>query len=311
MSATDDVARMLTLVPWLLERPGASVAETAAAFGVDAPTIRRDLAQLDFCGLPGLGGGALFEVSLVGDRILVELADELRRPLRPTPAELLELLLRADAAARLLGERYPALDTALTRIRSALGVPRSAGAVVTSEADELVATILSAVSAGRRVSFRYRSRGEDLARLREVDPWVVHLEDGRWYLIGHDHAVGAARIFRLDRATDAELDQRAAVVDPPDPLPVPAYTPEPGDLQVVLEVSPGGRWIADALTLDEQRVADDGSAWLRLRTDRPRYIVRLVLMAGGDARVVEPGWLAAEVRDRAAEALARYADDGS
>lgn len=311
MSATDDVARMLTLVPWLLERPGASVDETAAVFGVDAPTIRRDLAQLDFCGLPGLGGGALFEVSLVGDRILVKLADELRRPLRPTPAELLELLLRADAAARLLGERYPALETALARIRTALGVPEGAGIVVASEADAVVATVRAAVAEGRRVRFRYRSRGDDTARPREVDPWVVHLEDGRWYLIGHDHGAGAARVFRLDRASEAEIDPHTVQVAPPEPLPVPVYTPEPGDLEVELQVSAGGRWLADALTLDEEQVQGDGGARLRLRTDTPRYLVRLVLMAGGTAHVVSPGWLAEEVRSLAAATLACYEHDRS
>ena len=109
MSATDDVARMLTLVPWLLERPGASLAETAAAFGVDERTVRRDLLDhLDFCGLPGLGGGDLFTVDLSGDRIVVSMADELQRPVRPTPAEALQLVLglnyQEECSLREIGE---------------------------------------------------------------------------------------------------------------------------------------------------------------------------------------------------------------
>jgi hypothetical protein len=123
VSAAGDVARMLTLVPWLLERPGASLTETAEQFGVDERTIRRDLGHLDFCGLPGLGGGDLFEVELVGDRIVVRMADELRRPLRPTPREALRLVLTVDAVAEALGDELPALRSAVAKVRDALGIP--------------------------------------------------------------------------------------------------------------------------------------------------------------------------------------------
>jgi hypothetical protein len=34
-----DVVRMLTLIPWLLERPGTSLQETAAAFAADVPYV--------------------------------------------------------------------------------------------------------------------------------------------------------------------------------------------------------------------------------------------------------------------------------
>ena len=34
---------------------------------------------------------------------------------------------------------------------------------------------------------------------REVDPYVILLADARWYLVGHCHRSGEARVFRLDR----------------------------------------------------------------------------------------------------------------
>jgi predicted DNA-binding transcriptional regulator YafY len=57
LRATETVGRLLTLLPWLIERPGASVAETAAAFGVSRSIILGDLDTIGYCGLPGLGGG--------------------------------------------------------------------------------------------------------------------------------------------------------------------------------------------------------------------------------------------------------------
>ena len=76
---------------------------------------------------------------------------------------------------------------------------------------------------------------------------------------------------------------------------------------MVVEVTGGGRWLADALTIEQTEERDDGGARLTFRTDAPRWVARLVLMAGGTARVVSPPELAAAVQAMAAEAAAAYA----
>jgi proteasome accessory factor C len=304
VSATGDVARMLALVPWLLERPGASVAETAEAFGVDRTTIERDLGHLDFCGLPGLGGGDLFDVSLIGERILVQLADELKRPVRPTPSDALRLVLTLDAVVRVLGDELPALRSAVTKVRRALGVPDGAVEVVEPAPTGPVVALRRALADERRVRLRYRARGADDASTREVDPLALHVLDGAWYLQAHDHGVGELRAFRLDRVVDLEvLDRPRTTAVPPD-LPPPRYHPGPDDLVVVLDLAPGARWVADAVVADRADAHDDGHVRLTFRTDRPAWVAELVVMAGGQARVVAPAALAARVRARARAALA-------
>lgn len=305
MSASEDVARMLALVPWLLERPGASLAEITDAFGASETTIRRDLEHLDFCGLPGLGGGDLFDVSIVGDRVVVQMADELRRPLRPTPSEALRLVLTVDAVGQVLGDELPALRTAIAKVRDALGVPADAVEVVAPSATGHVTALREAVSAARRTRLRYRSRGDDAAAHREVDPFALHVLDGAWYLQAHDHASGELRSFRVDRIEELEMLDDPITVTPPDELPPPRYRPGPDDLPVVLELAPAARWIADAVVRDGLEERDDGVR-LTFRTDRPAWVVELVAMAGGAATVVAPPELADEVRERAAAALARY-----
>jgi hypothetical protein len=89
VSAAADVARMLTMVPWLLERPGASLAEVAATFRVSEDTVRGDLGHLDFCGLPGSRGRGPVRGHPRRDRVVLRMAEELKRPLRPTPREAL------------------------------------------------------------------------------------------------------------------------------------------------------------------------------------------------------------------------------
>lgn len=307
MSATEDVARMLTLVPWLLERPGASLDETADAFGVDASRIRADLGHLDFCGLPGLGGGDLFEVDLVGDRIVVRMADELRRPLRPTPREALRLVLTADAAAEALDTELPALRSAVAKVRAALGIPEQVADVVAPPTG--LATIgraRQAVVAGRRIRLRYQGRGEAEPREREVDPWALHVVAGEWYLQGFDHGAGARRTFRLDRAAELLHLDEPATVPAPEQLPAPGYTPSPDDLEVVLDLAPGGRWLLDALEAADVVEGEQGWVRVHLTTDAPAWVANLVLMAGGQARVVSPPSLRAEVAGSARVALGRY-----
>jgi proteasome accessory factor C len=307
VSAAADVARMLALVPWLLERPGASLEETAAAFGVGPATIRRDLGHLDFCGLPGLGGGDLFDVSLVGDRIVVQLADELRRPVRPTPSEALRLVLTLDAVVRVLGDELPALRTAVAKVRRALGVPDGAVEVVEPTPSGPVVALRRALADARRVRLRYRARGAEETSTREVDPLALHVLDGSWYLQAHDLGADELRAFRLDRVVDLEVLDQPRTTAVPDELPPPRYRPGPDDLEVVLDLAPGARWVADAVVADRVEPDADGRVRLTFRTDRPAWVAELVVMAGGQARVVAPVELARQVRERAVAALGRYA----
>jgi proteasome accessory factor C len=303
MSAGDDVARMLTLVPWLLERPGASLAEAAAAFDVSEATIRRDLSHLDFCGLPGLGGGDLFEVELTHDRVVLRMADELRRPLRPTPTEALRLVLTVDAVAEAMGDELPALRRAVAKIREALDIPERAADVVEPDPVHALALLRRAIAADEQVELDYQGRGDEAPQRRVVDPWALHVTDGTWYLQGHDRAAGDRRVFRLDRIAAASTTGRPREVGVPATLDPPRYVPGPEDLEVVLEASPRGRWVQDAVLEDEVIEHDDGSVTIRLRTDAPRWVAQLVVMAAGEVTVRAPASLAELVVTRARAGL--------
>ncbi len=187
MSAVDDVARMLALVPWLLERPGATVQETAAVFGVAESKVREDLYHLDFCGLPGLGGGDLFDVSIVADRIVVSMADELREPLRLTPVEALRLVLIAEAVRDAVAGDLPELDGAIAKLRAAADVPRGVSVELDDTGARWLVPIRRAIESDRTVTFAYRGRADDAPQSRTVDPWGLTVAEGFWYVQGHDH----------------------------------------------------------------------------------------------------------------------------
>jgi len=304
-SPQPDVVRMLTLVPWLLARPGASVAETAEAFGTDVINIRAELEHLDFCGLPGLGGGALFDVTVIGDHVTVRMADELRYPLRPTPHEALRLLLVAIAADRVTGGDVPALGSAIAKLHRMLGVNEGAVTVLDAEPDETVQQLRLAITRRVQVSFQYRGRSDPGPRVRRVEPWAVELNEGAWYLHGLDTSRGEGRVYRLDRATDLELLDDPCASTPPETLESPIYAPGADDLEAEVLLERPAFWILDAVQADDVEEVDGDRRRVTLRTASPEWLARILLMAGGGAVVVRPPDLVQRVRLRADEALAR------
>ncbi len=306
MSAGDAVGRMLTLVPWLLERPGASVAETAEAFGVSESTIRSDLGHLDFCGLPGLGGGALFDVTIEADRILVSMADELRRPLRLTPREALRLVLTVSAVEDALGDELPALRSAVEKVREAARLPSDTAVAVATGRSGHVPVLRQAIVDDRQVRLDYQGRTDPAPRWRTVDPWRLDVTADGWYLHGRDVEADGARVYRLDRLGDLEVTDVPRASAAPERLPTPHYEPTGPTVDVEVVLGPSARWLADTVTVTHDEEVVNGRRVV-FATDALDWVARLLLMGGSDVEVVAPTALRTLVRDLAQQARARYA----
>lgn len=312
MSAAERVARILTLVPWLRERPGASLAEAAQACGVSERTVRGDLRALNLCDLPGLGGASLFQVELWGDRVLVEAAEGLTRPLRLNPREALHLVLTLSAVAEALGDEIPELTSALGKVRQAVGLPEDTAARVGGLQAPWLAEVREAIESGRRLRLAYRGRSDAAPRDRVVDPWMLQVTRGAWYLQAHDRDARGLRTFRLDRISRVEVLDEARVHEPPTgPLPEPRYSPGPDDTTVEVVLDPPARWVAEHVAVDEREELPGGRLRLRFHTDAPDYVAGLLVVAGTGAEVLAPVDLADRVRERARCTLRRYHADGS
>ena len=74
---------------------------------------------------------------------------------------------------------------------------------------DVLEVLRTAVAEHRRVHLDYYSYGRDARTERDVDPYLVHAEDGSLYVLGHCHLAGAERRFRVDRIAAATLlDER-------------------------------------------------------------------------------------------------------
>src|SRR5438552_2062680 len=63
-SAADRLGRMLVVVPYLVQHPGAELAEAARVFGIDERELHDDLMLLFMAGLPPYAPGDLIEVDI-------------------------------------------------------------------------------------------------------------------------------------------------------------------------------------------------------------------------------------------------------
>jgi proteasome accessory factor C len=305
MSAARTVARILALVPWLIERPGASVDEAAEAFGVDRRTVLRDLDTVGYCGLPGLGGGDLFDVTVVEDRIIVTMADELRRPLRPTPQEALRLLLAGESVHASLPRELPTLRSALDKVRAAIDVPAGVSIRLEDDGTIWLDDLRRAIETGRRVAATYRGRQDESPIERRFDPRMLHVAHGRWYVQGRDAEVGEERTFRLDRIAALDVLDDPAELGDAEPV-HPLYEPGPEDVKVVLVLESSARWLAEQLRPDEIREMRGGRRRVVFRTDAIPWVRSLVLSAAPAVRVDSPASLRESVRDEARRAAALY-----
>ncbi|MBA8823694.1 proteasome accessory factor C [Saccharopolyspora lacisalsi] len=312
--ANERLRRLLALVPYLLSRPGASVTEVAADFGVSRQRLRRDLELLWMCGLPGYGPGDLIDLSFEGETVTVTYDAGMRRPLRMTASEATSLLVALRALAETPGvTEADAVRRALVKVEDAVGQARPTGVVV-ELADQdaatsgVQATARDATARGWALRMRYYTASRDEVTDRTVDPMRIVLVEGRAYLEAWCRRAEGVRLFRMDRIDGIDvLDEPAAPPTraAPGDFSEGPFRPLPDQPEAVLELEPEARWVAEYYPVDELTELSEGRVRVRMRYTDRAWMVRLVLGLGGRVRVVSPPELGTRARHRAYEALER------
>lgn len=311
-NAIDQTRRMLSLVTYLRERPGAHVTDVARAFGITEDELISDLDVLPLCGT-SFRGGDLLDIDTDGDRIWWHNPDDVAAPLRLAADEATALLVAARAVSTLPGLRESdrqALLRATAKLETAAGEAAGASArlSVTFESEGGVfADVDRAISERRRLWLRYYSPARDELTEREVDP-IRLFAVGHTYVEAWCYLSEARRTFRLDRVAEIKiLDEPSS---PPEvelrDLSEGLVQPAAEDPEVVIEVGPGGRWVAEYYPHDSADELPDGGLRITLRTPDPTSLRRLALRLGGDGHIVSPADLADSAREAAREALAAY-----
>lgn len=317
-TATNRLARLLTMVPWLVNRQGIELEEAARGLDVSVEQLESDLNLLFLCGY-GQMPDELIEADWEEGRVFVGNADTISRPLRLGVDEAVTLIvgLRTLLDVPGLTER-DAIERALAKLEAASGsAAEAAGRVSVDLAGERVDdTVLSRAREGveghRRLHLTYHVPGRDESTERDVDPMRVIAADGHWYLEGYCHRAEGVRVFRLDRVEALNvLDEDGTPPEgvAPRDLGESIFSPAADDLLVTVRLLPGALWVSDYYPVESSVDAADGSRTITLRTADTAWIERLVLRMGGHAVVVSPEDLSERIAARAHAALAPQTHD--
>lgn len=207
------IARVLTVLELLQNHRRLGGAELADKLGVDRRTVRRYITVLEDMGVPitteqGRHGGYML---VPGFKL---------PPMMFTDDETLAISLGLLAARQLgLADAAPAIDNVQSKLERVMPGNLRQRARAVSETtklmlpkptslldDRLLLTLTRAVQDQQRIGFAYSVPDRDTTQ-REVDPYGLLFQFGRWYTIGYCHLRRAMRSFRLDRMESATLLQ--------------------------------------------------------------------------------------------------------
>jgi proteasome accessory factor C len=313
VTSAERLRRLLALVPYVVSRKAVGLADAAATFGMTERELIDDL-NLAWCvELMAPEPYCPIDLSYEGGEIVVSQAESIARPLRLAADEASALLV----ALRMLAE-VPSDGSAVARliakIEGAAGASAAASAQINIQIDVpnargMSEKITTALAAGKRLHLRHYNPKTEEVTERDVDPMRLLVVEGRSYLEGWCLLAEGVRLFRLDRVLDLTvLDEPAAVPESAEPVDIEQglFRPSESDERVELELGPGARWVAEYYPCESVTELDEGRLRAVLRTPDTRWVRRLALRLGEEARVVSPSALAEEVRATAAAALALY-----
>ncbi len=307
-SAGDRLRRLLAMLPWIAAHPGTTIDEIGERFGVTRDQLLADLDVVWMVGLPPYTPDQLIEVELDDDRVSVRLGDYFRRPLRLTADQALVLVAAGQTLVSVPGtDPEGPLARGLAKLATALQVdPAEAVEVNLGEAtSETLDRLREALDQRRRVRLDYYGYGRDERSERDVDPHRLWAEGGNWYLGGHCHRAGGARVFRVDRIRDVTLLDEPAETEPEE---TGTFSPDPEGARVTLDLDPTAGWVADYYPNEGVEEGEGGAVRVVLPVASTRWLEQLLVRLGPSATVVAlDGDLPADLaRTAARRVLARY-----
>ena len=310
MTSADQVSRLLALVPYLQRHPDADLAETASHFGIGTQQLIADLGVLWYCGLPGGLPGDLIEIDMDAvaetGQIRLSNAEYLSQPMRFTPDEALSLVVALRAVAELVGDdAAEAVRSALAKLETAAGTPRSATVAVVGGAAGVRELLAQAITAKVQVSFDYIDAARESSH-PTVAPIRLITSDGFGYLQAWSPQRGDWRTYRLDRIAEVTVTSQGipAVGEPPEFGPGWLES-SPDAVPVTLTVTAETAWIAEYIPVQQVRRTDAGVEVDLLVAD-PAWLRSLILRLGPALVAAAPEEVWGSAIDAANEALAGY-----
>ncbi len=310
LTASDKVARLLAVIPYVAGRGPVPIDDIATRFSYPRKELVADLTGVvSFVGVAPFTPDTMIEVTVDDEHVWITYGNWFERPMRLDPAEALALFAAGRALLAASGDDEAAgpLLRGLTKLGAAMGAGGDVPVdIVLGSAEERVLGVLrDAVAANRCVHLDYYSYGRDDRTERVVEPQRVFADDGQWYLAAFCRRVEADRVFRVDRIRAVTvLDETFT----PDANSTAVIDPSAADARVTLDLAPEARWVLDQYPHDSVTELDDGTVRVTLPVTAPAWLERLLVRLGPLAVPVAlpRGFGDAPAADAARRILARY-----
>lgn len=286
--ATERLARLLALVPWVAGQPGGvPVDQVCERFDVEPDELVRDLETVMMVGIHPYTPDTMIEAWIDDDLVLIHYADAFSRPLRLTADEAVTMIAAARGLAAVPGgDRNGPLQRAITKLAAVVGA--DAGTAIDIDLGDASREVFESLDAARaaqvQVEISYPDAVNGQPHTRRIEPSRLFSSAGNWYVSGWCHRADDNRVFRVDRISAAHSTEEGFTrpdSDAPSSVSFDASFP-----QVELEVDRSVAWILDQVPFVTR---EDGAATVRFRLSigSPRWLARLLVQLGPSVQVVD------------------------
>lgn len=213
----------------------------------------------------------------------------------------LDLYLSASIMNSL--EPNPTLASALGRLAEVVRVTL----IAPLEQPPALGVVQQAWNEQRSVVVKYLADGAEAAVAKEILPWRIFANWGRWYVKGTSTEHGEERTYRVDRMVDARLGDTP--VERTEHQPIPEWFSMEHNVRSVRVRMPADLEpsLATPIRFSDRTALPDGREEVTITVNGDPRLEHLLVSLPPDAEVLEPAEFAERRRAHAARLLADYA----
>jgi len=291
-SASERVAGLLVLLPWLMKRKRVRLAEVAKQFRMSEEDLVADLQMAAVCGVPPYTPDALIDVFIDDGWVVAEIPKFFERPLRLTSAEMYAVIAMVRAAQKLPGApSRSVLGQAVTKLARLAPEATDAPVHIDLPTEPHLEELREAQNDSAELRIEYFNPARSEVAQRTIRVVRIFSDGGHWYVMADDDKSGAIRNFRIDRIQSLvrtgkiynQADFASRVDDDSDR----GWFGDNLEL-VTLRVRGDALWIAESYPTVARKHNRDGSIDVSLRITSEHWLARLLLRGGRNAEVLEP-----------------------
>lgn len=309
-SASERVAGLLVLLPWLMKRKRVRLSEVAKQFRMSEDDLVADLQMAAVCGVPPYTPDALIDVFIDDGWVVAEIPTMFNRPLRLTSAEVYAIVAMVRAAQKLPGApSRSVLSKATEKLARLIPAEDETPVFIDLPDEPHLAELRSAQEDSAELRIAYFNPARSEVAQRTIRVLKIFSDHGHWYVLADDDKSGARRNFRVDRIQSivrtGKLYDQADVATRYDDESDRQWFGDEHEL-VTLRVRDDAMWIAEAYPTVKRTRNRDGSVDVALRITSEHWLARLLLRGGKNVQVLAPTHYASLAASTASTVRARY-----